>query len=148
MLVIRLTRVGKKNSPSFRIVVADKKKAVKRKFIEIIGNYNPSSNPKQLVVDKERALYWIGQGAQPSETVNNLLVRMDVLAKDKMVNVVYGKPTKKKDAGKEPEQPATQAEEVAESAQEVEASGSEAESPEETPTEAPEAKEEAPAETE
>lgn len=101
MLVIRLTRVGKKNSPAFRIVVADKRKAVKRKFIEIIGHYNPSINPKQLVVNKERATYWLGQGAQPSDTVNNLLCREGVLAKEKMVKVVYGKATKKKDAGKE-----------------------------------------------
>lgn len=103
MLVIRLTRVGKKNSPAYRVVVADKKKAVKRKFIEIVGHYNPTTNPKTLVIDKERALHWISLGAQPSDTVNNLMVRLDILPKKKLVNVVYGKKTKKKDAGKEPE---------------------------------------------
>lgn len=110
MLVIRLTRVGKKNSPSFRVVVADKKKAVKRKFIEILGHYNPSSTPKQLVIDKEKALHWISLGAQPSDTVNNLMVGLDILPKDKMVAKTYGKATKKKDGGSEPEKAAVVAE--------------------------------------
>lgn len=96
MLVIRLTRVGKKNSPSYRVVVADKQRAVKRKFIEIIGNYNPTLTPKQLVIDKDRALFWIGRGAQPSDTVNNLMVNLGVLPKEKIINKVYGKKLTKK----------------------------------------------------
>jgi len=103
MLKIRLTRVGKKNSPAYRVVVAEQKKAVQRKFIEILGNYNPIMKPKQLVIDKERALFWIGRGAQPSDTVNNLMVDLGILAKDKKINKVYGKKTKKKDEGKESE---------------------------------------------
>jgi len=102
MLVIRLTRVGKKNSPAYRVVVADKRRAVKRKFIEILGNYNPTANPKTLVIDKEKALHWISQGAQPSDTVNNLMVQLDILPKKKLIKKVYGKKTKKKDEGKEP----------------------------------------------
>lgn len=102
MLVIRLTRVGKKNSPAYRVVVADKRKAVKRKFIEILGNYNPAANPKTLVIDKEKALRWIGLGAQPSDTVNNLMCQLEILPKNKMIKKVYGKPTKKKNTGKEP----------------------------------------------
>ena len=101
MLTIRLTRVGKKNSPAFRVVVADKRKAVKRKFIEIVGHYNPSSNPKKLVIDSEKALHWIGLGAQPSDTVNNLLVRLDILPKKELKKIVYGKSVKKKDKDKE-----------------------------------------------
>ncbi|PIS08025.1 30S ribosomal protein S16 [Candidatus Berkelbacteria bacterium CG10_big_fil_rev_8_21_14_0_10_43_13] len=122
MLVIRLTRVGKKNSPAYRVVVADKRKAVKRKFIEIIGNYNPAINPKTLVIDKERALFWIGQGAQPSETVNNLMVRLEILPKKNLIKNVYGKPTKKKDKGKEPvkEVAAEKSEEPAETEETVE----------------------------
>jgi|SRR3989338_983192 len=115
MLVIRLTRVGKKNSPAYRVVVADKRKAVKRKFIEILGNYNPTANPKTLVIDKEKALHWIGLGAQPSDTVNNLMCQLEILPKNKMIKKVYGKPTKKKDAGKEPAKAAsdeTKAEEI------------------------------------
>jgi len=96
MLVIRLTRVGKKNSPSYRVVVADKQRAVKRKFIEIIGNYNPTLSPKQLVIDKERALFWVEKGAQPSDTVNNLMVGLGILPKDKLIKKIYGKKLSKK----------------------------------------------------
>ena len=123
MLKIRLTRVGKKNSPSYRVVVADQKKAVKRKFIEILGHYNPTTKPKQLVVNKEKALAWISKGAQPSETVNNLLCDLGILAKEAKINKVYGKPTKKKDAGKTPEAEVKEVEvktpEVAEAVEEV-----------------------------
>jgi len=104
MLVIRLTRVGKKNSPAYRVVVADKRKAVKRKFIEIIGHYNPTMNPKQLVIDKDKALSWIKQGAQPSDTVNNLMCDLEILPKSKKIKKVYGKPNKKKDDGKNTEE--------------------------------------------
>jgi len=138
MLVIRLTRVGKKNSPAYRVVVADKRKAVKRKFIEIIGNYNPVSNPKTLVIDKERALHWIGLGAQPSDTVNNLMVQLEILPKKNLKKKVYGKPTKKKDAGKEPAK-----EEAAEKPAEESAEANTNTEPTET-----EAKADEPAETE
>lgn len=107
MLVIRLTRVGKKNSPIYRVVVADKKKAVKRKFVEIVGNYNPTLNPKQIVFDKERILFWIKNGAQPSDTVRNLLCDQGILPKNQKVNKVYGRKLSKKqakeEAGKKPQ---------------------------------------------
>jgi small subunit ribosomal protein S16 len=103
MLKIRLTRVGKKNSPAYRVVVADQKKAVKRKFIEILGHYNPVSTPKQLVINKERALHWLGLGAQASDTVNNLMCDLGILDKKAKITKVYGKAVKKKDEGKEPE---------------------------------------------
>jgi len=131
MLVIRLTRVGKKNSPAYRVVVADKRKAVKRKFIEILGHYNPASNPKELVINKEKSLEWIKKGAQPSDTVNNLMCNLDILPKSKLIKITHGKKTKKKDAGKE---------------EAVEAVKPEAESAEEPKAE--EATEEAPVETE
>lgn len=96
MLVIRLTRVGKKNSPAYRVVVADKRRAVKRKFIEIIGNYNPTLKPKTVVIDKDRALFWINLGAQPSDTVRNLMCNLGVLDKKERINKVYGKKLSKK----------------------------------------------------
>jgi small subunit ribosomal protein S16 len=102
MLTIRLTRTGKKNSPSYRVVVADKKRAVKRKFIEIIGNYNPAIKPKQLVIDKDRALFWIQRGAQASDTVNNLMVDLGILAKDKKIKKIYAKKMSKKVAKEGP----------------------------------------------
>jgi len=100
MLKIRLTRVGKKNSPHFRVVVAEHSKAVKRAFIEILGHYNPISQPKEIVIDKEKALAWISKGAQPTPTVNNLMVDLGILPKKSKANIVHGRPTKKKDAGK------------------------------------------------
>jgi len=100
MLVIRLTRVGKKNTPAFRVVVAEKKRAAKRKFIEILGHYNPSMSPKTLVIDKDKALEWMKKGAQPSDTVMNLMCDLGILAKSKKVKTVHGKATKKKDKGK------------------------------------------------
>jgi small subunit ribosomal protein S16 len=101
MLKIRLTRVGKKNSPAYRVVIADQKKAVNRKFIEILGHYNPTTNPKQIVIDKEKALFWLSKGAKASDTVNNLMVDLGILPKESKIKKVFGKPTKKKDAGKE-----------------------------------------------
>lgn len=89
MLAIRLTRIGKKNSPAYRVVVADKKRAVKRKFIEILGHYNPILQPKQLEINKDRAGFWLGRGAQPSDTVRNLMVDLGIL--DKKINKIYAK---------------------------------------------------------
>ena len=120
MLVIRLTRVGKKNSPAYRVVVADKRRAVKRKFLEIVGNYNPTTKPKQLVINKERALFWMGNGAQPSDTVRNLMCDQGILDKKEKVNKVYGKAqTKKaiKEGPKEEKTAAPEAESQAETAE-------------------------------
>jgi len=115
MIVIRLTRVGKKNSPSYRVVAADKQKAVKRKFIEILGHYNPTNQPKELVINKERALFWITKGAQPSDTVNNLMCDLGILPKNKKIQKIYGKAQTKKSlkesAGKPAAQPAVDANE-------------------------------------
>ncbi len=125
MLKIRLTRVGKKNSPAYRVVVADKKRAVKGKFIEILGNYNPTLNPKTLVINKERALFWMSNGAQPSDTVNNLMVNLGILEKSKTVKKVYGKKFSKKaiksGADKVVEAPAAEAAEATAADAEVEA---------------------------
>jgi len=136
MLRIRLTRVGKKNSPAYRVVVADHRQAVKRKFIEILGHYNPTTNPKELVIDKERSLQWISQGAQPSDTVNNLMCDLGILSKKDKVKKVYGKATKKKDEGKKAEESAAPAsEKPAEEKAEAVAEESVEETPAETPAE-------------
>lgn len=82
MLVIRLQRVGKKNQPSYRVVLAEKKSPVKGKFIEILGNYNPRLKTKAL--EKERILYWLSKGAQASPTVHNLLVSEKIIDKPKV----------------------------------------------------------------
>lgn len=79
MVVIRLRRTGKTKQPSYRLVVADKRSPRDGKFIEIIGHYNPIRTPKELVVKNERARYWLGVGAQPSDTVVRLLQQVNVL---------------------------------------------------------------------
>lgn len=79
MVVIRLRRTGKTKQPSYRLVVADKRSPRDGKFIEIVGHYNPVRQPKELVVKDERVRYWLGVGAQPSDTVVRLLKQTGVL---------------------------------------------------------------------
>ena len=73
MLRIRLRRVGAKKQPSFRIVVADSRAARDGAFVDHLGHYNPRTNPPTVVLDREKALKWISQGAQPSEAVQWML---------------------------------------------------------------------------
>lgn len=70
---LRLTRVGKKKTPMYRVVVADERAPRDGRFIEIIGQYQPLDDPSVLNIKDDRALYWLKQGAQPSETVQKLL---------------------------------------------------------------------------
>ncbi len=77
MLMIRLQRAGRRNEPHFRIVVTEKTTSPRGKYLESLGFVNPLE--KKRSVDKERALYWISKGAQPSDTVRNLLVSEKVL---------------------------------------------------------------------
>ena len=76
---IRLKRMGSKKNPFYRIVVADVKAPRDGRFIEEIGYYNPVSEPVELKIDEERAKYWIGTGAQPTDTVRGLLKKGGVL---------------------------------------------------------------------
>jgi small subunit ribosomal protein S16 len=75
MLAIRLRRAGSKKRPFFRVVVADSRAARDSSFVEILGHYNPRSKPAIVEVDKERVDYWIGKGAQPSDSVRTLMAR-------------------------------------------------------------------------
>jgi len=77
MLKIRLKRIGAKKSPFYRIVVADARSPRDGRFVEELGNYDPMS--KKFVVDGEKALTWIKNGAQPTETVRSLLKKNGVL---------------------------------------------------------------------
>ncbi len=79
MVKIRLRRVGRKNAPFYRILVADSQSPRDGKFIEIIGQYAPRKSEGSLNVDEERANYWLNQGAQPTDTVRSLLRRAGVL---------------------------------------------------------------------
>lgn len=72
MLVIRLTRIGKNNEAAYRLVVAEKRKAVKGEYQELLGFYNPAEG-KKINFKKDRIEYWVGLGATPSDTVASLL---------------------------------------------------------------------------
>lgn len=73
MVKIRLKRVGKRKQPSYRVVVADSRSPRDGRIIESIGHYHPRSEPSEVLIDTERAEYWISQGAQPSDAVRKLL---------------------------------------------------------------------------
>jgi small subunit ribosomal protein S16 len=83
MVRIRLRRTGKNSRPSFRIVVADQRAARDGSFIELLGTYEPLANPPVIKVDEEKALKWLRNGAQPSESVAVLFKRQGVLARMK-----------------------------------------------------------------
>ncbi|MFH1582532.1 MAG: 30S ribosomal protein S16 [bacterium] len=120
MLVIRFFRTGKKNQPSFKIVVTEKTNSSTRgRFIEQVGTYNPTTKEKTLNV--ERVKYWIGVGAQPSETVHNLLVSEKVIEGKKID--LHKK--SKKEAPKEEIKPKGEETPVAEPAKEEQSAGEE-----------------------
>ncbi len=75
MLRIRLSRVGKKKRPAYRIVVADSRAPRDGAHIEIIGHYDPLTDPPGVTINEERATHWLEHGAQPSEAVAKLLAR-------------------------------------------------------------------------
>ncbi len=79
MIKLRLRRMGAKRQPSYRIVAAEARSPRDGRFIEIIGFYNPKTEPLTLKVNNERAKYWLDHGAQPTETVRALLVRSGAL---------------------------------------------------------------------
>jgi small subunit ribosomal protein S16 len=86
MVKIRLRRVGAKKQPSYRVVVADSRSPRDGRFIETIGFYNPRTEPQTVEIKEDRALYWLSQGAQPTDAVAGLLRRqgtMDRLARYK-----------------------------------------------------------------
>ena len=70
---LRLTRVGSKKNPIYRVVAADTRSPRDGKFIEIVGRYNPQTDPSTIVLDEERVRDWLAKGAQPSEAVARLL---------------------------------------------------------------------------
>lgn len=78
---IRLKRMGKKKQPFYRVVVADIRSPRDGRFIENIGTYAPGQDPAEIAIEEERALYWLGQGAAPSDTVRSLLSKTGILKK-------------------------------------------------------------------
>ena len=78
---IRLNRMGAKKNPFYRIVVADSRAPRDGRFIEVLGNYDPSQNLAVVNVDEEKVLDWMGKGAQPTDTVKNLFSKKGLMAK-------------------------------------------------------------------
>ena len=73
MLSIRLRRAGATKKPHYRVVVADSRSWRDGRFVEVLGHYDPRKSPAVVKIDAERADYWIGKGARPSDTVRSLL---------------------------------------------------------------------------
>lgn len=73
MLAIKLMRTGAKKSPSYRVVVKEKQSKRDGAYLENLGTYNPTRNPAEIKLNLERVNYWIGKGAQPTETVSRLI---------------------------------------------------------------------------
>jgi len=84
LVKIRLRRVGAKKKPSYRLVVADARAPRDGAFIDVIGHYNPLTNPETIVIDGEKALSWLKQGAQPTTIAARLLSKAGITEKPKL----------------------------------------------------------------
>jgi small subunit ribosomal protein S16 len=78
LVAMRLTRIGSKKRPFYRIVVIEKRKARNGRFLEVLGQYRPLSNPAEIELNSERAQYWLSKGAEPSETVRSILRKKEI----------------------------------------------------------------------
>ncbi len=85
MLKIRLRRTGARGQASYRVVIVDSRAPRDGAFVEIIGNYNPRTEPETVVIKEERALYWLKQGAQPTDTTARLLGKAGIMDKFKPI---------------------------------------------------------------
>jgi small subunit ribosomal protein S16 len=83
MVRIRLRRMGRRNRPFYRVVVADGRSPRDGRFIELIGHYNPLTDPETVSIDEEKALKWLRCGAQPTDTVRTLLSKLGIMDKVK-----------------------------------------------------------------
>lgn len=136
MLVVRLKRIGKKNKPAYRVVVAEHSVAVNGSFVADLGFYNPHT--KTFSIDKAEVTLWLNKGAKPSNTVARLLEKEKMKHKS-IVVIKYKKASKKKAEEAKPAAPAAKSEEAEVAATEVSASSEE---------EAPVTEEATPAESE
>ena len=82
---LRLRRMGKKKQPVYKVVAADARSPRDGKFIEAIGLYNPKTDPATVDIKEERAMYWLGVGAQPTDTVKNLLSNLGIILKRELM---------------------------------------------------------------
>jgi len=101
MVKLRLTRVGKRKQPSYRLVAANSRAPRDGRFIEILGHYNPMVEPATLVLKEERIMDWLNKGAQPTEAMKRLLVRDGLWKKFSGDEHKYPAPVKKEAAKEE-----------------------------------------------
>lgn len=83
MIKIRLRRVGAKKKPSYRLVVADIRAPRDGAFIDIVGHFDPLTDPETIVINEEKVRYWLSQGAQPTDTAARLLTKAGIVEKSK-----------------------------------------------------------------
>ena len=93
---MRLTRMGDKKSPFYRIVITDSRNARDGAYIDKVGHYNPVANPAEVVIDADKAKDWLAKGVQPTETVKSLLVNAGVIEKPTKLSPAKTNPKKKK----------------------------------------------------
>lgn len=126
MLVIRLRRTGRKKQATYNVVVAEKSNAVKGKFIENLGSYNPTVSPKEFTYNIERIQHWVGNGARPSDRVASLLKADGVKDMEKFIGSRNKKRKKKKESPEDETPAAAPSEAPAEAEQKEEPQEAEA----------------------
>jgi len=89
MLTIRLQRIGKKNAPTYRLVIAEKGRDTQGRNLEILGTFNPRAKENALVPNIERIKYWLAKGAQASGTLHNLFLQAGIINGEKKKKAVY-----------------------------------------------------------
>jgi small subunit ribosomal protein S16 len=95
MVKIRLRRMGAKKQPTYRFVVTDARSPRDGRFIEIVGNYNPRSEPKTVVINEEKIKAWLAKGAQPSDPVRRLLAEKGLVERGYVPETKRAKKEKK-----------------------------------------------------
>ena len=93
---IRLTRLGDKKSPFYRIVITDSKNARDGAYVDKVGHYNPIANPAEVVIDEAKAKDWLAKGVQPTDTVKQLLIDKGIMPKPTKLSPAKTKIRKKK----------------------------------------------------
>ena len=81
MVKIRLMRMGAKKTPFYRVVVMDSRSAQNSRFVESLGHYDPTKNPQVVTLNEDRVMYWLGEGAQPTDTAKSLFRKQGILKK-------------------------------------------------------------------
>lgn len=97
MVKIRLTRMGDKKTPFYRVIVADSRSSRDGKFVDIIGTYNPLTNPAEIKIDEVKAKQWLSNGAQPTDTAKALLAKAGIITITKRAPAKTNAIKKKKD---------------------------------------------------